>query len=123
MALIYTDISSIELNDLLSKHNNKVCIIDVRTPAEFSAEHIQGAINIPVDIINFDKIYSIYDEKFAQFNSPIVFHCRSGARSFNYLANAIEDEAYDESLNIKVYHLKNGILEWVGSGFKTITNA
>ena len=117
MSLQYTNITSLQLNDLLVKHNNKVFIVDIRTPAEFSSGHIKGAFNIPLDVISFDKLYDIYDEKFAKDNSPIVFHCRSGARSLNFLSMAKSDKSYDESLNISFYHLKDGILEWVGSGY------
>ena len=120
MTLPHKDISPLELDNLLKQHNQKVCIIDIRTPAEFASGHIQDAINIPLDIISFDKIYDVYDKQFAQFNSPIVFHCRSGARSSNYLSIASNDESYDSSLDIKIYHLKDGILGWVGNGFKTI---
>lgn len=54
---------------------NGAVIIDVRTPAEFSAGHIKGAINIPVDKIGTQI------EKIKKYNKPIITCCRSGARS------------------------------------------
>ena len=52
-------------------------IIDVRTPQEFSAGHIDGAINIPVDQIG-QGIQSI---KGLKKDSPVLVYCRSGRRS------------------------------------------
>ncbi len=50
-------------------------LVDVRTPAEFAAGHVPGAINIPVDEL---------DRRMAELESkeqPIVLYCRSGSRS------------------------------------------
>jgi phage shock protein E len=52
-------------------------IIDVRTPQEFAAGHVQGAINIPYERIGagIASIRGIAKE------SPVVLYCRSGRRS------------------------------------------
>lgn len=50
-------------------------LIDVRTPQEYGAGHIEGAINIPVSQV---------EARLAEFGdkgAPIVVYCRSGARS------------------------------------------
>ena len=51
-------------------------LIDVRTDEEFDSGHLQGAINIP---------YQIIDEHIADINSSknqeIILYCRSGRRS------------------------------------------
>lgn len=52
-------------------------IIDVRTVAEFSAGHVEGAINIPVDQIG-QLAPSI---KGLKPDSTILVYCRSGRRS------------------------------------------
>lgn len=52
-------------------------IIDVRTPQEFAAGHIDGAHNIPFDQIG-QGIQSI---KGLKKESPILIYCRSGRRS------------------------------------------
>ena len=52
-------------------------IIDVRTPAEFSLGHINGAVNIPLDRLTGDaKAMKRIDQ-----NSHILVYCRSGRRS------------------------------------------
>ena len=52
-------------------------IIDVRTPEEFAAGHIDGAINIPYDQIDANLPVL----KKAQKDENILVYCRSGRRS------------------------------------------
>lgn len=50
-------------------------LVDVRTPQEFAAGHIDGAVNIPVQEL---------DARLAEFgpkDGVVVVYCRSGARS------------------------------------------
>jgi phage shock protein E len=50
-------------------------IVDVRTPAEYKSGHIQGSLNIPVDVIK-GKVDDLRKK-----NKTIITCCRSGARS------------------------------------------
>jgi rhodanese-related sulfurtransferase len=50
-------------------------LVDVRTPGEFAAGHIDGAMNIPVDVLG-GRSRELPDK-----DAPIVVYCRSGARS------------------------------------------
>lgn len=50
-------------------------ILDVRTVEEFNGEHINGAINIPLDQVA-DRI-----EEIKEMPKPIIAYCRSGNRS------------------------------------------
>lgn len=50
-------------------------IIDVRTPEEFSGQHVPGAINIPLDQL------SMRMDEIKEMPKPIVAYCRSGNRS------------------------------------------
>lgn len=54
---------------------NQQTLLDVRTPEEFNSDHIEGAINIPVDQLNnrIDEVKAL--------PTPIVAYCRSGNRS------------------------------------------
>ena len=52
-------------------------IIDVRTPEEFAAGHIDGAINIPYDQIDANLPVL----KNAKKDENILVYCRSGRRS------------------------------------------
>ena len=52
-------------------------IIDVRSPQEFDRQHIEGAVNVPLDVIE-QRIGSIAG---LEKNSDILLYCLSGARS------------------------------------------
>lgn len=54
------------------REKGDVTVIDVRTPGEFEAGNIPGAINIPLDDIR-DRASEIPD-------SPLVLHCQVGLR-------------------------------------------
>ncbi len=56
-------------------NTNAKTIIDVRTPEEFAPDHIEGAINIPLD-----QVANRIDE-FRSMEQPMVAYCRSGNRS------------------------------------------
>lgn len=49
-------------------------LIDVRTPGEYAAGHIDGAVNIPYDRIALE-LSDIPKDR------PIIVYCRSGSRS------------------------------------------
>lgn len=58
------------------KEKDKVLIIDVRSPEEYKAGHIQNAININIE--NFEKnLGQIEDLK----DFPIILYCNSGKKS------------------------------------------
>lgn len=61
--------------DLKAVHSRGAIILDVRSPMEFRAGHIQGAVNIPLDSLHA----SVADLK--KKGKPIIACCRSGARS------------------------------------------
>lgn len=66
-------------------------VVDVRTPQEFAAGHVPGAVNIP-----FDEIARRAGE-FGDPDSPVVLYCRSGRRS------AIAADALRSLGFVKVY--------------------
>jgi len=53
-----------------------VVIVDVRTPEEFAAGHLQGAVNLDVSA-------STFDSQIAALDKDVVYavYCRSGNRS------------------------------------------
>jgi rhodanese-related sulfurtransferase len=64
--------SSVNYKELVTKG---AVIIDVRTPSEYKAGHIQGSKNYPLDSIRT----KVADLK--KINKPVITVCRSGARS------------------------------------------
>jgi rhodanese-related sulfurtransferase len=53
-----------------------IVLVDVRSPEEFAAGHIPGAVNIPVD-----QVAGRLDEFRAFGDREIVLYCRSGRRA------------------------------------------
>jgi len=52
-------------------------VLDVRTPLEYNEGHIEGSINIPLQVLE-GRLHEVQ-----KINKPIVAVCRSGARSAN----------------------------------------
>jgi len=48
-------------------------LVDVRTPEEYAAGHIEGAVNVPVDTVETRDL--------GAKDQPIVLYCGSGKRS------------------------------------------
>ncbi len=81
-------------------------IIDVREPNEYNAEHIIGAINIPLSKIDIKLV------NLANLNkNKIVLYCQSGKRSL---------EAYKKIINTdNLSNLEGGINLWKEKSFPT----
>lgn len=75
-------ITTEEVNKISENINDETdtYIVDVRTADEYSAGHIKGSVNIPLDSID-DIDYSK--------SSKIIVYCRSGARSSEALSTLI----------------------------------
>jgi rhodanese-related sulfurtransferase len=67
-------------------------ILDVRTEQEFSAEHINGAKNIPLT----DLPYRLQEIK--EMSQPIVVYCLSGGRS-SMAVNVLKQQGIEEVYN------------------------
>lgn len=81
-------------------------LLDVRTPLEFNAGHIEGALNISVSkILDHKDELSTYETLYLQ--------CQSGGRS--ELACELLS-----SLDAQLYNVNGGILEWMASGYQLV---
>jgi phage shock protein E len=74
-------------------------LLDVRTPEEFASGHIEGAVNIPVEILG-----SYLDE--VPQDQPVVLYCRSGNRS-DQAASILRRSGYSD-----VYDIDGGVIAW-----------
>ncbi len=76
--LIFTDFKSISPQQAytLLKEDKEVALLDVRSPEEFSQEHIAGATLIPVQELSA-SLSKLQDVK----NKKIIVYCHSGMRS------------------------------------------
>jgi phage shock protein E len=82
-----------------------VQIIDVRTPQEFAEGHIDGAVNIPVELSDFIDRVSELDP-----SGTYAVYCRSGNRSQAAVAGMA-------SVGINgIYELESGTTGWTSEG-------
>ena len=70
----------------------KLFIIDVRKPGEFQAEHIEGAVNIPLDFIN-NHLAEVPK------TGQVYLHCAGGYRSM-IAASMLKARGWDNLINI-----------------------
>lgn len=82
--------------------------IDVRTPEEYEEEHISGAINIPLNVLDSEILDTVTDK-----SDIIIVYCRSGNRS-NTAGKQLE------SLGYKVILDAGGIIDYSG---ETVTGS
>jgi rhodanese-related sulfurtransferase len=81
-------------------------VIDVRTPVEFEAGHIPGAVNVPLDELkaSLDDICAVLDDH------DVVLVCRSGAR-----AGQAQEVLQSAGLTSPAV-LSGGIVDWEKTG-------
>lgn len=65
-----------------------VLVIDVRSPQEFAAGHVSGAVNLPLNEFA-QKIAALAADK----DAPIILYCASGARS-GMAVNFLQQSGY-----------------------------
>ena len=95
-------ISERKFRKLMKKDN--VAIIDVRTEKEYSDGHIPDAQNIDVQKDDFAAQTQSLDK-----SKTYLIYCRSGKRYAKAL-NILKEAGFQ-----KVYHLKEGFIEWDGA--------
>ena len=84
---------------------NKVVVLDVRTPGEFAAGHIAGAINIDFQNGDFSERLGKLDR-----DKSYLVHCAVGGRSTKALPQL-------SKLGFKhVVHLDGGFKAWQAAG-------
>ncbi len=85
-----------EFKKLMSEKN--VVVLDVRTPREYASQQIEGAINIPLNIVA--KKAETLDK-----SKKYLVYCRSGARS-RRASMILARKGFE------IYNLKGGIMAW-----------
>jgi rhodanese-related sulfurtransferase len=100
-------ITSPELRDRIAS-DTPLQILDVRTPAEFETSHIDGSLNVPLDLLtdHGSKVAEQLDR-----NTDIVLVCRSGQRS-TQAAELLQGQGVTGGTI-----LENGITDWEAQGY------
>lgn len=88
-----------------------VVILDVRTPSEFSAGHIQGAINIDVDGSSFSSEIAKLDK-----SKTYAVYCHSGRRS-GIATSTMARTGFEH-----IFNLQNGLADWMSHGMMVVTS-
>src|SRR5262249_10370422 len=100
--LVRGDHPQVDVEDVLQSPGNYL-VLDVRTPSEFAAGHLPGAVNIPVD-----ELRGRLDE--LPRDRPIAAYCQVGQRG--YLATRFLLQAGIRAVNVgggfKTYQLVSG---------------
>ena len=88
-----------------------VTVIDVRTPAEYAAGHVDGAVNIDVEGATFSTDIAKLDK-----NGTYAVYCHSGRRS------GIATDQMGQAGFTKVYNLKGGIADLQAAGAQVVAS-
>jgi rhodanese-related sulfurtransferase len=89
---------------------NQAVLIDVREPAEYKAEHISGAVLMPLSDVTQSKLPLQADKK-------LVFQCRSGKRG-----GMACEKILGLGTTTDVYNLDGGIMAWTQAGYDVETS-
>jgi len=91
--------------EIIDEAPDGLVILDVRTPDEFAAGHLPGAVNIDFYELSFPDDLDALDK-----DVPYAIYCRSGNRS----GGLMEDLGFGT-----VSELGGGIITWLEAGYLT----
>lgn len=97
-------LSADEFKSQLNTHSEWQ-LVDVRTPGEFSKDHIKNSLNVDFNGKGFKEQVAALDKKV-----PVLVYCLSGGRS----ARAA---VYMREKGLTVYELKGGMMQWKANDF------
>lgn len=93
------------VDKIYSYENEGAQIIDVRTPGEFSEQHIDNAINININDGSFDAELAKLDK-----SKPTFVYCLSGGRSSSAAAK-MQELGFKE-----IYEMEGGMMKYNAEG-------
>jgi rhodanese-related sulfurtransferase len=96
--------TSLDTEDAKDKLSGDVLLIDVRNRSEYTAGHIQGAENIPLDQLD-QRLTKLPRDK------DIVIYCQTGGRSIRAIRK-LEIAGFN-----RLYHMHQGFRGWNNSGY------
>lgn len=86
--------------------------IDTRTPREFAAAHIPGALNLDLASVSADK--DSIDPDLARYKTLVVYGADPGSGTAPAMAKRLMRAGHK---GVKLF--TGGLAEWVGSGLRT----
>jgi len=106
-----TELSALEFGNKIKEIPNAT-VVDVRTPEEFSKDHIVNAKNYDWRGEVFEKQIETIDK-----SKPVFVYCLSGSRSAA-AARQMRSEGFKT-----VYELQGGIMKWRGANLPETTDS
>lgn len=103
------DTLSVDLFEQKIKELDNELLLDVRTPEEFKAGHLEGSVNIDYYNESFSAQLDALDK-----DKPVMVYCRSGSRSMK-AAEVLRQKGFKE-----VYDMIGGITGWQQKAKKVI---
>lgn len=91
------------LGERIAWADQALFVLDVRTPEEYAAGHLPGAVNIP-----HDQLAGRLGELSEARDRDIVVYCRTGRRSAEALG-VLDDAGFK-----RLFHLKGDYVRWTG---------
>lgn len=85
-------IASITPEEFATQYENSI-VVDARKPSEFQAEHVEKALNIPLDYVNEQIAEVPKEDKF-------LLHCAGGYRSV-IMASILKSRGYHNMINVE----------------------
>jgi len=91
------------------EEGKKAILLDVRTPGEFAAGHIDGSVNIELNRLKQDL-----EDAIPEKTKAVYVYCLSGSRS-DLAAPLLERLGYKD-----VFSVTSGLLAWRAKGFPLV---
>jgi rhodanese-related sulfurtransferase len=99
-------VSQQALLDRAAAGDRDLVVLDVRSPEEFAAGHVPGAVNVPYDQVAA-RLAEVPKDK------DLVLYCRSGRRA------AIAAEVLAQNGYTRLHHLEGDMPAWLAQGRPT----
>ncbi len=87
---------------------HQALLVDVREPAEYESEHIEGATPLPLGKVDRANLPKLTGHK-------LVIHCRKGGRG-----QSACEKLRLQLPEVEVYNLAGGIEAWSAAGFPVV---
>jgi len=104
LPLVAGDVGLIDQDGLLARMAQKdadLVILDVRTPEEYAAGHVPGAVNM-----SHDQVAARLPELSAYKSMDVVVYCRTGRRT-NLALEVLKTNGFE-----RLWHLEGDMLAW-----------
>lgn len=100
--------TDVDVATFATAHAAGVSVVDVRTPDEYAAGHVPGAVNVPIEGLDVnDPVFVAHGKE-----APVYLVCASGRRS-SRAADLLAEAGYT------VVNVEGGTQAWIAAGHPT----